>query len=107
MTVVAVLVSSPAARADFVPGGNGTGSETQVEGGQKGGEISATAGAVVFNRSENGSGPKARPVASANWTPPACYYAPKYTPEQLQKYLEPIWEAGSTGYEWDAEQRDR
>ncbi|MFI5570690.1 hypothetical protein ACIA6T_25785 [Streptomyces sp. NPDC051740] len=108
MAAIAVLASSPVARADFVPGGKGTGSETQVEGSQSGGEISATAGAVVFNRSNNGSGPKAGPVTSAtNWTPPACYYAPKYTPEQLQKYLEPIWEAGSTGYEWDAEQRDR
>ncbi|MGA5123327.1 hypothetical protein ACPCAG_08415 [Streptomyces pseudogriseolus] len=67
-----------------------------------------SAGVVVFDRSKNGSGQKAGPVTSATtWTPPACYYAPKYTPEQLQKYLEPIWEAGSTGYEWDAEQRDR
>ncbi|CAL9469298.1 hypothetical protein SUDANB151_02786 [Streptomyces sp. enrichment culture] len=48
------------------------------------------------------------PVAAAtNWTPPACYYAPKYTPEQLKKVKEPVWEAGSTGYQWDAEQRDK
>jgi enoyl reductase len=103
---VTVLASGPTARADIVPGGQGTGSETQVEGGQKDQTVSATAGAVVFDRSRNGSGQSAGPVtAASNWTPPACYYAPKYTPEQLQKYLEPIWEAGSTGHEWDAEQR--
>jgi enoyl reductase len=105
---LAVLASSPVARADFVPGGQGTGSETQVEGGQKGKTITATAGAVVFDRSANGPDQEAGPVTFAtNWTPPGCYYAPKYTPAQLQKYLEPIWEAESTGYQWDAEQRDR
>ncbi|MEU3174237.1 MULTISPECIES: hypothetical protein [unclassified Streptomyces] len=96
------------ARADVVPGGEGAGSESQVEGDRNGENISATAGAVVFDRSRNGTGKAAGPVKSAtNWTPPACYYAPKYTPDQLQKHLEPIWEAESTGYEWDARQRDR
>ncbi|MFJ3336630.1 hypothetical protein [Streptomyces sp. NPDC086766] len=72
------------------------------------GKISATAGVVVYDRSNNGSGQSAGPVASTTtWTPPACYYAPKYSPAQLKAYLEPIWEAGSTGYEWDAQQRDR
>jgi enoyl reductase len=103
-----VLVAGPTAWADFVPGGEGTASETQVEGDREDQTVSATAGAVVYDRSNNGSGETAGPVApAANWTPPACYYAPKYTPDQLQKTLEPIWEAGSTGYEWDAEQRDR
>jgi enoyl reductase len=103
-----VLVTSPTAWADFVPGGEGTASESQVEGDREDQTVSATAGAVVYDRSNNGSGETAGPVApAANWTPPACYYAPKYTPDQLQKTLEPIWEAGSTGYEWDAERRDR
>ncbi|MEU7212943.1 hypothetical protein AB0B06_31595 [Streptomyces sp. NPDC044989] len=103
-----VLASSPTAWADIVPGGEGTGSETQVDGGKGEQSVSATAGAVVFERSRNGSGPSVGPVAAAtNWTPPACYYAPKYTPEQLKKVKEPVWEAGSTGYQWDAEQRDK
>jgi enoyl reductase len=46
-------------------------------------------------------------TSSTSWIPPPCWYAPKYTPEQLQKYLEPTWQAGSTGCEWDAERRDR
>ncbi|MFF4552584.1 hypothetical protein [Streptomyces sp. NPDC001422] len=72
------------------------------------GKLSATAGAVVFDRSKNGSGGSTGRVtsASSNWTPPACYYAPKYTPEQLEKYKESIWGVDSTGYEWDAKQRD-
>ncbi|MGW3662916.1 hypothetical protein [Streptomyces sp. NPDC005141] len=73
------------------------------------GTLSATAGAVVFDRSKNGSGESAGPVTSSSgtWTPPACYYAPKYTPAQLQKYKESIWGVDSTGYQWDAEQRDQ
>jgi enoyl reductase len=73
------------------------------EGGQ--GTISASAG-VSFDRSKNGTGPAAGPVVAAgNWTPPPCWYAPKYTPDQLKAYLEPIWASESTGYEWDAKQR--
>ncbi|MEU2965169.1 hypothetical protein ABZ687_09325 [Streptomyces ardesiacus] len=103
-----VLAGSPTAWADIVPGGEGTGSETQVEGGKGDQTVSATAGAVVYDRSKNGSGASVGPVATAtNWTPPACYYAPRYTPEQLKKAKEPVWEAESTGYQWDAQQRDK
>ncbi|WUJ41291.1 hypothetical protein OG780_25615 [Streptomyces sp. NBC_00386] len=101
--------SAPDAWADFVPGGKGSGSETQVNGSQKDQKVTATAGAVVFDRSKNGSGDSSGPVTSSsgNWTPPACYYAPKYTPDELQKYLEPIWNAESTGSDWDQTQRDK
>jgi enoyl reductase len=72
------------------------------------GTLSATAGAVVYDRSRNGSGSSVGAVTSAtSWTPPPCYYAPKYTPAQLKAYLEPIWEVGSTGSEWDLEQRNK
>ncbi|GAA1921675.1 hypothetical protein GCM10009837_53730 [Streptomyces durmitorensis] len=46
-------------------------------------------------------------ASTSTWTPPPCYYAPAYSPAQLQKKLEPIWEAGSTGHEWDLSQRHR
>ncbi|MEW2161825.1 hypothetical protein AB0912_02330 [Streptomyces sp. NPDC007084] len=73
------------------------------------GKLSATAGAVVFDRSKNGSGASTGRVtaASSNWTPPACYYAPKYTPAQMEKYKEAIWGVDSTGYQWDASQREK
>ncbi|MFE4700626.1 hypothetical protein ACFRIC_26550 [Streptomyces sp. NPDC056738] len=72
------------------------------------GTLYATAGVVVFDRSRNGGGESAGPVTSASggWAPPACYYAPKYTPAQMQTYKESIWAVESTGYQWDAEQRD-
>ncbi|MFD0307596.1 hypothetical protein [Streptomyces sp. NPDC127119] len=108
-TAVAVSVL-PGTAVAYGPG-DGQGSDnTQASGNSDGkGTVSSTAGAVVFDRSKNGSGKSAGPVTSSasNWTPPACYYAPRYTPEQLQEYLEPIWEAGSTGYEWDAKQREK
>ncbi|WP_443042606.1 hypothetical protein [Streptomyces sp. NBC_00344] len=69
------------------------------------GNLSASAG-VVYDKSNNGQGSHAGPIApQGNWTPPPCWYAPKYTPAQLKAYLEPIWGAESTGYEWDAKQR--
>ncbi|MFJ6832186.1 hypothetical protein [Streptomyces sp. NPDC091209] len=109
MASVLVLGNASDAWADLVPGGKGTGSETQVDGGHKDQKVSATAGAVVFDRSKNGSGDSVGSVApaSGDWTPPACYYAPKYTPAALQTYKESIWGVDSTGPQWDAEQRDK
>ncbi|MFJ2832192.1 hypothetical protein ACIPC1_32305 [Streptomyces sp. NPDC087263] len=99
----------PGTAVAYGPGeGQGSGTTGPSGNADNKGNISATAGAVVFDRSKNGSGESAGPVAStaSTWTPPACYYAPKYSPAQLQKYLEPIWAVDSTGYEWDAKQRD-
>lgn len=105
-----MLICSTQAFAGYGHGGSTNGSETNASGdSDKNGNLSATAGVVVFDRSKNGSGGSTGAVSSSssNWTPPACYYAPKYTPDQLQKYLEPIWNAESTGSQWDAEQRDK
>ncbi|MFE0684970.1 hypothetical protein ACFW17_29790 [Streptomyces sp. NPDC058961] len=72
------------------------------------GTLSATAGGVVYDRSKNGTGNSTGPItAVGNWTPPACWYAPKYSPAQFKAYVEPIWNAESTGYEWDNQQRDK
>ncbi|MGW5633889.1 hypothetical protein [Streptomyces sp. NPDC003832] len=72
-----------------------------------GATLSVTAAGIAFDRPKKvgGASTGTLTTTSSNWSPPACWYAPKYTPEQLQAYLEPIWAAGSTGYEWDAEQR--
>ncbi|MFF4348955.1 hypothetical protein [Streptomyces sp. NPDC001530] len=105
----ALLLSSTQAFAGYGHGGSTNGSDTSASGKSDGkGGVAATAGAVVFDRSKNGTGESAGPVTSATtWTPPACYYAPKYTPDELQKYLEPIWNAESTGSQWDLEQRNK
>ncbi|MFH8766137.1 hypothetical protein ACWFQ6_04190 [Streptomyces althioticus] len=72
------------------------------------GNLSVSAGGVRFDHSKNGKGGKVGALTSStSWSPPPCWYAPKYSPEELQAYLEPIWEAGSTGHEWDNEQRKK
>ncbi|MGI5197657.1 hypothetical protein ACQEVY_29180 [Streptomyces sp. CA-288835] len=107
MAAVALLVFPGQALAGYGYGDNANGSASGNT--DDNGNLSANAGAVVFDRSKNGTGEAAGPVTSAdtNWTPPPCYYAPKYTPDQFQKHVEPTWESESTGYEWDASQRDR
>ncbi|RMB81178.1 hypothetical protein [Streptomyces shenzhenensis] len=105
-----VLVGAGPAVADNKIGG---GAQTpapsgETSGGVDGSTLNSQVGVIVYDRSKNGSGSSVGPVASATtWTPPACWYAPKYTPDQLKAHLEPIWAAESTGYEWDAQQRDR
>lgn len=108
IAVGSVLLGGAPAFADNEIGGGTSGPPpaTGAHGNASGDTLSATAGAVVYDRSKNGSGQGAGPVAATtSWTPPACWYAPTYTPEQLQKVKEPVWAAESTGYEWDAEQR--
>ncbi|WTW19984.1 hypothetical protein OHU89_31855 [Streptomyces sp. NBC_00019] len=100
------------AHADDSPtGGGGTldsSNPTQDANADDKGNLSVTVGTVEFDRSKNGSGASTGALTSnTSWTPPACWYAPMYSPEELQKKLEPIWEAESTGYQWDAEQREK
>ncbi|MEJ1197952.1 MULTISPECIES: hypothetical protein [unclassified Streptomyces] len=102
------VIGGPTAFAGGRGEGGTRGSTDQRAEADGDGTVSVTVGGVVFDRSKNGSGDSAGPLASsASWSPPPCWYAPKYTPKQLQEHLEPIWEAGSTGYEWDAEQREK
>jgi enoyl reductase len=109
LLVAACGLGLPSTAAAYGPGEGQGAPPTGSSGNSDGkGKISAIAGGVVYDRSNNGSGQSVGPVASTTaWTPPACYYAPKYSPAGLKAYLEPIWEADSTGYEWDAKQRDR
>ncbi|MGW7818695.1 hypothetical protein ACWGLF_11260 [Streptomyces puniciscabiei] len=90
-------------------GGAGNAGQTEEHGNASDdGKLSADVGAIVYDRSNNGSGSSVGPITSTtSWTPPACWYAPKYTPDTLKAYLEPIWAVDSTGPQWDAQQRDR
>lgn len=108
-TCLSLLTVPSVANADDVLDGKAQNSEPGPKGDSSpDGTISASASGVVYDTSKNGSGPSVGAVASTtSWTPPACWYAPKYTPAQLKAYVEPIWAADSTGYEWDAQQRDR
>ncbi|MEV5435597.1 hypothetical protein AB0K80_06125 [Streptomyces sp. NPDC052682] len=108
VAIASVLLSGGSALADNEIGGGAQAPTPSTGAAVDGSTVSVTAGGVVFDRSKNGRGNSVGALTSStSWTPPPCWYAPKYTPEQLKKYLEPIWEAESTGYQWDAEQRDR
>ncbi|MEU6079739.1 hypothetical protein [Streptomyces sp. NPDC047108] len=101
--VLAAIASAPPALAE-----RGHGGSTQTDGGEQDGELSATATSITFDTSQNGTGKTTGAVTPVgNWTPPACWYEPKWSPKEFKAYVEPIWEAGSTGYEWDAQQRER
>ncbi|WP_435851623.1 hypothetical protein [Streptomyces umbrinus] len=106
-TLLPLVLVAGVARADDTLGGNTQNPPpTGPSGGVDGDTISSGAGGIVYDRSKNGSGGSVGAVRpTTTWTPPACWYAPKYTPAQLKAYLEPIWAAESTGYQWDAEQR--
>ncbi|MGC5563374.1 hypothetical protein ACPYPG_11075 [Streptomyces sp. FR-108] len=103
-----MLWTATPALADKEIGGGAETPNKEASGNVDGDTISAGVGRIVYDRSKNGSGRSAGAVRSTTtWTPPACWYAPKYTPAQLKAYMEPIWEAGSTGDQWDAEQREK
>ncbi|KUN26098.1 hypothetical protein AQJ23_12960 [Streptomyces antibioticus] len=107
--VFASAFASQTAFADLGDHGDvGDGGTNQGANSHDDGTLSVTVGGVVFDRSKNGSGNSTGALTSTtSWTPPACWYAPMYTPDQLQKKLEPIWEAGSTGSQWDLSQREK
>ncbi|GGV42902.1 hypothetical protein GCM10010277_32200 [Streptomyces longisporoflavus] len=108
IAVASSLFASGQAWAGYGNGGSTNGgAEGPTESGGDG-KATATASGIVYDRSKNGTGPKTGAVTPAtNWAPPPCWYAPKYTPAQFKKYVEPIWQAESTGHEWDLEQRKR
>ncbi|WP_198357797.1 hypothetical protein [Streptomyces fildesensis] len=100
LTLVMVLLPGTA-RAD-------RGDPPPPEGGSNGQDLWAHAGGVSYDESKNGSGDTTGPVTPVTaWTPPPCWYSPRWTPAQFKTYVEAIWNAESTGPEWDATQRDR
>ncbi len=107
----ASALSSPIASADVGPGSSDhteTDTHTDADFDSGDGTVSALAGGVRFDTSKNGSGSESgQPAPTGNWAPPACWYAPKWTPTQFKIYVENIWAGDSTGYQWDAEQRKR
>ncbi|WP_371536126.1 hypothetical protein OG210_11315 [Streptomyces sp. NBC_00466] len=103
-----VALAAPA-HADKTPGGGGgsVGSGT-ASGDSSGQDVSAEAsGSIVkTDKHNNGTGASVGPLAPVgNWTPPACWYAPKYSAADFKKLEEHTWSLESTGYEWDAQQR--
>ncbi|MCT9089164.1 hypothetical protein N4G70_09810 [Streptomyces sp. ASQP_92] len=106
--MVTLLLSPGPAFADNKIGGGAKGGTQAGGSSTPDGTISATAGGIAYDRSKNGAGSSVGPLTPVgNWTPPACWYAPKYSPAEFKAYVEPIWSADSTGSSWDNAQRDR
>lgn len=76
---------------------NGSESDTSASAGVNGDKVSAGASAViVFDRSKNGRGRSAGAVTSTtSWAPPACYYAPKHSPKELEAQMRQVWESSA------------
>ncbi|MFJ8086336.1 hypothetical protein ACIQ6Y_37980 [Streptomyces sp. NPDC096205] len=67
----------------------------------------SAAGVVVYDRSKNGSGESAGAVTSTtSWTPPACYYAPRYTPKELESQMRQVWASSAPSPEWARKTQD-
>ncbi len=65
-------------------------------GGQEGEDVTAQAGAtlITWDESRNGSGSGSGPVATTarNWSPPPCWYAPRWNPTEFGEWFEVAWD---------------
>ncbi|MGW9344876.1 hypothetical protein ACWGR3_25300 [Streptomyces albidoflavus] len=64
-------------------------------GGQENGNLNAQVEVIKYDTSKNGNGPSAGPVAAvqADWSPPPCWYAPRWTPDELRDYYQRTYQA--------------
>ncbi|WBB59106.1 hypothetical protein O7599_26400 [Streptomyces sp. WMMC500] len=115
-SVVLAITAAPVHAGDDkgdgdVFGGGGDGGE-YTDGGAEGQVLDAGSGGMVIDESANGPGAGGGPRGSGgaldpvgDWSPPPCWYAPKYTPEQLKKEREHTWSLDSTGHQFDSMER--
>nr|WP_217163739.1 hypothetical protein [Streptomyces sp. AC512_CC834] len=103
-----LLCLSPSAFADKTNpgegsfGGSGSETDTSASGGRVDETIkSGVSSVIVFDRSKNGGGESTGGVTSTtSWTPPACYYAPKHTPKELDAQMRQVWMSSAPSPEW-------
>ncbi|MEU1021073.1 hypothetical protein ABZ366_02990 [Streptomyces sp. NPDC005904] len=105
--LTAVLVSgSPVAFAEGrAPGG---GAKPDSQGGQPAGEKEGQeiGAKITYNLSRNGSGGNVGAIQPVgDWTPPPCWFAPKYTPGQYKAYMKESWSVGGDQAEWVKEEK--
>lgn len=89
-------------------GGPDPTTDSSASAGAEGGKLSSSvAGVIVFDRSANGTGTSTGGVTSTtSWTPPACYYAPSYTPKEISSRMRQIWMGSSPSPEWSRKTQD-
>jgi enoyl reductase len=113
MMAVAFIVMLPNAAYATKPGGTVNVEQTSPQKKASGGSdqhshtISATVDGIVYDRSKNGKGHSTGPVAPVtNWSPPACWFAPTYTPQQFKKVWVPRLKMGGD-QDWVRQLRDK
>ncbi|MGW7419724.1 hypothetical protein ACWGJB_06590 [Streptomyces sp. NPDC054813] len=81
VALIAASLITPTAAVATITGGSQYETDTKAGSGDQ--EISSQ---VRFDLSKNGTGGSAGPVTPVgDWTPPACWYEPKYTPEEKEQ----------------------
>ncbi|WP_328319013.1 hypothetical protein [Streptomyces sp. NBC_00388] len=95
------LYASPA-QADFGTGGGAAGKDLESHAGDSGKGGGGKHG--VQYAPDNGPG---NLTSVSDWSPPPCWFAPTYSPAEFQKEKEDVWNQESTGYQWDAVERDK
>ncbi|KAB8167254.1 hypothetical protein FH609_012815 [Streptomyces sp. 3MP-14] len=83
---------------------------TRTGGSSEHGDVGAAASAqdVTFDESDNGDGGPLTTTAR-NWSPPPCWYAPRWNPDQLNEFAEEAWDpstetgtaASALGWMWN------
>lgn len=92
LTAAAALAVLPQTAWAARGGSGGSTEGTATPSGGSGGD-SIYASVVTYDESKNGSGGSAGPVAPAgDWTPPACWYEPKWSPEEFEKEFRKRWD---------------
>ncbi|KPI15948.1 hypothetical protein OK074_8461 [Actinobacteria bacterium OK074] len=88
--IAAALVVGPVQSALAAGPDNKAVTETDTDSGLKDDTLYAQAAAISYDTSRNGSGSSAGPltVSDNTWTPPACWFAPKWTAKQFAKNTE-------------------
>lgn len=84
------LTAQPA----FAGGSRGAGGATESDPKDPSGpKDTLYATAIQFDESKNGTNKSAAPVTPVtNWTPPACWYEPKWSPAQFKKEFQRRWD---------------
>ncbi|MGA5223849.1 hypothetical protein [Streptomyces koyangensis] len=85
--MLTLLSTAGAVAAGGLPG------EKFPGGGRKGEDVYAQVEVVKYDTSKNGNGAAAGPVSAVqtDWSPPPCWYAPKWTPDELSDYYQRLY----------------
>jgi hypothetical protein len=107
LTCMALSGTAGRAFADGVLDGSGRSKGgSQQEAGDKASSSGTISAKVQFTRSYHGSGSVMTP-SDSSWSPPVCWYVPKYTSDQYEKYVNSHQVSSETAFTDIAEAMDK